>query len=151
MCVCVHAQLLSCVWPFVTPWTVAHQASLLMGFFWQEYWNGLPFPSPGYLPNSETELISHSSPSLAGRFFNTMPHVEPIYINMLLLLFSHKVVSDSLIPCGLQHGRLPSPSFFLALAQTHVHWVSDAIQTSHPLFLPTPPALNLFQHQGVFQ
>ena len=36
-------------------------------------------------------------------------------------------------------------------AQTHVHWVSDAIQPSHPLSLPSPPALSLFQHQGLFQ
>ena len=35
--------------------------------------------------------------------------------------------------------------------QTHVHWVSDAIQLSHPLSSPSPPALNLSQHQGLFQ
>ena len=35
--------------------------------------------------------------------------------------------------------------------QTHVHWVSDAIQPSHPLSSPSPPALNLSQHQGLFQ
>ena len=37
------------------------------------------------------------------------------------------------------------------LAQTHVHWVSDAIQPSHPLSPPSPLALHLFQHQGLFQ
>ena len=36
-------------------------------------------------------------------------------------------------------------------AQTHVHWVSDAIQLSHPLWLPAPPAFNLSQHQRLFQ
>jgi len=35
----------------VIPWTVAHQASLTMGFFREEYWSGLPFPSPGDLPD----------------------------------------------------------------------------------------------------
>ena len=39
----------------------------------------------------------------------------------------------------------------LELAQTHVHWVSDAIQPSHPLSLPSPPAFTLSQHQGLFQ
>ena len=39
----------------------------------------------------------------------------------------------------------------LAFAQTHVHWVGDAIQPSNSLLLPTSPALNLFQHQGLFQ
>ena len=48
------------------------------------------------------------------------------------------------------------PSFlvhhqFLELIQTHVHWVSDAIQLSHPLSSPSPPAFNLSQHQGLFQ
>ena len=42
----------------VTPWTVAHPAPLSMGFSKQEYWNGLPFPSPGDLPNSGIEPIS---------------------------------------------------------------------------------------------
>ena len=40
---------------FVTPYTVAHQAPLFMGFFTQEYWSGLPFPSPGDLPDSGIE------------------------------------------------------------------------------------------------
>ena len=46
---------LSCVRPFATPWTVAYQASPSMGFSRQEYESGLPFPSPGYLPNPGTE------------------------------------------------------------------------------------------------
>jgi len=43
------------------------------------------------------------------------------------------------------HHQLPEPT------QTHVHWVSDAIQPSHPLSSPSLPALNLFQHQGLFK
>ena len=46
---------LSRVLLFVTPWTVAHQAPLSMEFSRQEYWNGLPFPSPGDLPNPGIE------------------------------------------------------------------------------------------------
>ena len=49
----------------------------------------------------------------------------------------------------------PSPSFTISqslrFAQTHVHWVSDTIRPSHPLLSPSPPALNLSQHQGLFQ
>ena len=44
---------------FLTPWTVALQAPLPMGFSRQEYWNGLPFPSPGDLPNPGTEPLLH--------------------------------------------------------------------------------------------
>ena len=65
VCTCVlsHVQL------FVTPWTVACQAPLSMGFSRQEYWSGLPFPSPGDLPNPG---IKPESPALAGEFFATV-------------------------------------------------------------------------------
>ena len=63
-------QLLTCIQLFVTPWTVACQAPLSMGFSRQGYWNGLPFPSPGDLPNPEIEPMS---PALAGGFFITEP------------------------------------------------------------------------------
>ena len=45
---------------------------------------------------------------------------------------------------------LPVPHHLLELAQTHVHWVGDAIQPSHPLSSPSPPAFNISQHQGLF-
>ena len=56
-----------------TPWTVACQAPLSMGFSKQEYWDGFPFPSPGDLPNPGIEPVSLTSPALAlaGRFFTT--------------------------------------------------------------------------------
>ena len=54
----------------VTSWTVARQAPLSMGFSRKEYWNRLPFPSPGAIPGSEIEPVS---PALAGGFFTTEP------------------------------------------------------------------------------
>ena len=59
-----HGPLLSRVQLFATPWTVAHQAPLSMEFFLQEYWSGLPFPTPEDLPNVG---VKPTSPSLAGR------------------------------------------------------------------------------------
>ena len=53
-------MLLNHVWLFSTPWIVACQALLSMGFFRQEYWSGLPFPSPGNLPNPGMEPGSHA-------------------------------------------------------------------------------------------
>ena len=47
----MKVKSLGCVQLFVTPWTVAHQPPLSIGFSRQEYWSGLPFPSPGGLPN----------------------------------------------------------------------------------------------------
>ena len=77
-CVLNHVRLL------VTPWTVAHQAPLSMGFSRQEYWRGLVLPSPGDLPDPGIEPVS---PALAGGFFITAPPVlHPIdivgYINL---------------------------------------------------------------------
>ena len=66
--------MLSCfghVWLFATLWTVAHQTPLSMGFSRQEYWSGLPFLSPGDLPNWGIKPASLLSPALASRFFTT--------------------------------------------------------------------------------
>ena len=86
--------------------------------------------------------------------------------------FNCSVVSDSLRPHELQHARPPCPSTaarqaslsincstpglpvhhqLLQFTQTHVHRVDDAIQPSHPLLSPSPPALNLPQYQGLFR
>ena len=66
---------------FVTPWTVAGQAPLSLGFPRQEYWNGLPFPSPGDLPDPG---IEPTSPVLAGGLFTTEPAENPEEQNKLL-------------------------------------------------------------------
>ena len=60
-----------------TPWTVARQAPLSMGFSRQEYWGGLPFPSPGDRPDPGTEPTSLMPPVLVGGFFNTAPAGKP--------------------------------------------------------------------------
>ena len=94
---------LSRVQLFATPWTVAYQAPLSMGFSRQEYWNGLPFPSPGDLPNPGIEprspaLQADSLPSeisflpLIMRFaFDTRPAYEPH--GMIFPLFSSLLFS----------------------------------------------------------
>ena len=63
-------MLLSCVQLFVTPWTVSSRL-LSIEFFRQEYWNGLPFPSPEDLPDPGIEPGSLVPPALAGGFFTT--------------------------------------------------------------------------------
>ena len=69
---------LSSVQLFATPWTVARQAPLSMGFPRQEYWSSLPFPTPWDLPNPGIEPESSESPALAGRFFITEPPGKPL-------------------------------------------------------------------------
>ena len=68
----LSSQLYVCaqLYLFVTPQTVVCQASLFIEFSRQEYWSGLPFPSPGDLPDPE---IEPESPTLAGRFFTSEP------------------------------------------------------------------------------
>ena len=69
-----EVKSLSRVWLFVTPWTVAYQASLSMGFSTQEYWSGLPFLSPGDLPNPG---IEPRSPALEADALTSEPPGKP--------------------------------------------------------------------------
>ena len=62
--------------------------------------------------------------------------------------FSQSVMSDSLWSHGLQLAKLPCPSPTPKLAQTHMHRVVDAVQPSHPMLSPFPPAFNLSQPSG---
>ena len=63
---------------FATPSTVAHQAPLSTGFSWQEYWSGLPFPSPGDLPNPG---IEPGSPALQADALSSEPPGKPIKLS----------------------------------------------------------------------
>ena len=72
-------------------------------------------------------------------------------ISLSSVQFSRSVVSDSLRPHESQHARPPCPSPTPEFTQIHVHRVSDAIQPSHPLSSPSPPAPNPSQHQNLFQ
>ena len=70
---------------FVTEWTVACQASLSMGFFRQEYWSGLPLPSPGALPDPG---IKPRSPTLQADALPSEPPGKPQYTYYTDTLFS---------------------------------------------------------------
>ena len=69
----VKVKSLSHIRLFATPWTIAHQPPLSMGFSRQEYWSGLPFPSPGDLPNPGTEP---GSPALQADALPSEPYKE---------------------------------------------------------------------------
>ena len=69
-----EVKLLSRVQLLATPWTVAHQAPLSMGFSRQEYWSGLPFPSPGDLPDPG---IEPRSPTLQADALTSEPPGKP--------------------------------------------------------------------------
>ena len=144
-------KLLSHIWLFVTPWPVAYQGPLSMGFSRQEYWSGLPFPSPGDLLNPGVEpWVSR----IAGRRSTIWATREALIkgsiwrVQLSSVAQSCPTLCDPMNPStpGLPvHHQLPE------FTQTHVHRVSDAIQPSHPLSSPSPPAPNPSQHQGLFQ
>ena len=78
---------------FVTPWTVAHQAPLSMGFSRQESWSGLPFPFLGDLLDPGIELVSLASSALAGGFFTLVPPGKSYVHSMGLLKFKSCLLS----------------------------------------------------------
>ena len=67
---------------FATPWTIAHQHPLSMGFHRQEYWKGLSFPSPGDPPDTGMEPVP---PALAGGFFTTELPGKPYHILKMMI------------------------------------------------------------------
>ena len=110
MCCCF-----SCVRPFVTPWTVALQAPLSMGFSRQEWWSGLSRPLPGELPHPGIELMSLKSPVLTGGFFSISATWEaPTKVHPPLIVQKG----------GGLHGWQPLLHEPSTSAQfTHPHWV----------------------------
>ena len=75
---CMHASSLSHICLFAAPWTIARQDALSMEFYRQGYWSGLPFPTPGDIPNPGVEPMSLVSLALAGGFFITESPGRPM-------------------------------------------------------------------------
>ena len=109
----------------------------------------LAIPSPRDLPNPGIEPMSLAAPALAGRFFTTELPGKPLswygqFSSVTQLCSALSDPMDCSMPGVPVHHQLPE------FTQTHVHWVGDAIQPSHPLSSPSS-GLNLSQHQGLFK
>ena len=153
MCVCV----LSHVWLFVTPWTAACQALLSVECSRQEYWSGLPYPTPGNLPNPGIQPRSLASPALAGGFFTTKGKELVLKITSVFedlsntsiasfssVQFSGSVVSDSLWPHESQHPRPPCPAPTPGVhsdSRPLSQWCHPAISSSVVPFCSCPESL----------
>ena len=120
--------------------------SWLWEFSRQEYWSGLPYPSPGDLPNRG---IEPRFPALQADSLTS----EPSGSLSLILPFSSVAQSCPTLcdPMNRSTPGLPVHHHLPEFTQTHVHRVSNAIQPSHPLSSPSPPALNPSQHQGLYR
>ena len=152
VCVGVHC-FLSHEQIFVTLWTVAHEPSLSVGFFRQEYhWQRL-----GSLPSNSTPRC------VCKRNVCVCPckalHKTFIIVKSWLLSRTMNcccsVAQSCPTLCDPVDCSTPGSSvlhYLLGFAQTHVHWVGDAIQSSHPLSPPSPLALHLMEtHQSLFE
>ena len=147
VCVCVFSHSV------LTPWTVAHQAPLSMGFSRQEYWGRLPFSSSGDLPNLGIKPVSPVSPSLAGRLFTTEPQGKPIhrfdlfYFSLIRysIQFSSVAQSCPTLWCHESlHARPPCPSPTPRIhSNSHPlsRWCQPAISSSVVPFSSCPQSL----------
>ena len=149
VCVCVCARVLSRVQLSETPWTVVHQAPLSMGFCRQEHCSGLLFLLPGDLSNPGIKPTSLACPALAEDFFTTVPPGKPLFfIQFSSVTQSCPTLCD---PMNRSTPGLPVHHHLPEFSQIHVDRISDAVQPSHPLSSPSPPAPNPSQHQSLFQ
>ena len=130
---------------FATPWTVAHQAPPSMEFSRQEYWSGLPFSSLG--EGSSRPRDGTRVSRIVGRHFTIWATRAP----WASVQLSRSLMSNSLWPHESQHARPPCLSPTPGDYSHSCPLVGDAIQPSHPLSSPSPPAPNPSQHQGLFR
>ena len=104
------------------------------------------------LPSTIKPLSSALVVGEASQQYQPPPPSNSSYVPFpeLLLLFSHKSCLTLCDPMNCSTQGFPVLHYLPEFAQTHVHWVSDDIQASYPLWSPSPPTLNLSQHQGLF-
>ena len=112
-----------------------------MGFSRQEYWSGLPFPPPEDLPDPGTKP---RSPALQADFLPSDPPGKPNFILEYCCLVAQSCLALC-DPKSCSTPGFPVLHYLPEFAQTHVHWLEDAIQPSHPLSPSSPPVLNLSQ------
>ena len=113
----------------------------------KDNWSGFPCPPPGDLPDPGIKPASPTSPALVGGFFTTVPSRKPL-VQFSSVAQSCPTLCD---PMNCSTPGLPVHHQLPEFTQTHVHRLGDAIQPSHPLSSPSPPAPNPSQHQSLFQ
>ena len=137
-----EVKSLSCVRLLLTPWTVACQAPLSMGFSRQEYWSGLPFPSPQWHIIWPQKGIEYWSMLYHEWILRTLCSCMQSCFSSVQ--FSHSVMSDSLRPHELQHARPPCPSPTPGVhsnSRPLSRWCHPAISSSVVPFSSCPQSL----------
>ena len=127
----------------MTPWTVACQAPLSVGFSRHQYWSGMPVSPPRDLPDPRIKPMFLASPALQANSLPTNSPGKQIiglgYCEPGTAVELSSVAQLCLTLCDPMDCSTPVHHQFPELTQTHVHQVSDAIQPSHPLSSPSPP------------
>ena len=120
-----------------TLWIVSHQAPLSMGFSRQEFWSGLPCPSPGDLPNPGVELASPVSNALKVGSLFTEPLEKPIYRNhhLLMSLIRNQKLKNIYLVTSNEHSPLLSQS--VAFKSTCQSWAVALFPNIYHLFFWT--------------
>ena len=114
----------SSVWLSETAWTIAYQAPLSMEFSRQEYWSGLPFPSPGDLPN---QRIEPRSPTLQVDSLPSESPGKPKWYPMVLLFAAFPLENRTLPTGGSLSSTFPMPSLAVLWAPNAPQWVMGAL------------------------
>ena len=109
-------------------------------------WVAYPFSSKSFQPRNRTWLSCMAGGSFINWAIREAPKVHSVHFSSVAQ--SCPILCD---PMDCSTPGLPVHHQIPELAQTHVHWVGDAIQPSHPLSAASPPAFNLSQHQGLFK
>ena len=99
--------------------------------------------SPALAPKCSKGLCQEKRPGCT-----IVSRVQCVSVSCCSVAQSYLTLCD---PMDCSTPGFPVLHYLMEFAQTHVHWVRDAVQTSHPLLSPSPSALNLLQHQGLFQ
>ena len=140
------ACALSHVHLFVTLWTAACQTPLPMEFSRQGYWNGLPFPPPGDLPDPGIDPKSPASPALAGRFFTTEQPEKPSRKSNASQMYSHhkEPLAALLQNQAVSVTSFPIPSLPSRISQhLSLHLPCQTAGQHPPYWLALPPHLAL--------
>ena len=144
-CVCVHIQ--SCP-TLCNPTDCSPPGSSVHGILQVGIleWIAIPFTRGSSLPRDWTR-VSY----IAGRFFTEPPGKPKVHPSSVQFSSATQLCQILCNPMDCSMPSLPVHHQLPEFTQTHVHWVGDAIQPSHPLSSPSLPAFNLSQHQGLFQ
>ena len=97
--------------------------------------------------------MEQQTDSKSGKEYIKAVYCHPAYLTYMQssVKFSYSVMSDSLWPKDCSTPGFPVHHQLQEFTQTHVHYIGDAIQPSHPLSSPSPPTFNFSQHQGLFK